>query len=157
MNRRRKRAPASNMVTRRKPRADAVEKEGEMESCTDGFDVFRDACPARTVLDHLSDKWALLILDCLRSGPVRFNSLRREIDGISQKVLSQVLKRLQRDGLLTRTAYPTVPVTVEYALTELGRDLTCKVRPLLVWAEENMPAIQEAQVAYDAAESAAIP
>jgi DNA-binding HxlR family transcriptional regulator len=114
------------------------------------FDIYNENCPTRLVLDRIADKWALLILDKLSDGAIRFNGLRRDIQGISQKVLSQVLKGLQRDGLITRTAYPTVPVTVEYALTPLGAKLTEIVIPLAHWAEENMPAIALAQARYDA-------
>ena len=113
------------------------------------FNVYEQGCPARLVLDHLGDKWALLVLDRLRDGPVRFNAIRRDIKGVSQKVLSQVLKRLERDGMVVRTAFPTVPVTVQYALTELGQTLTARVGPLLHWAEENMTQIRTAQDAYD--------
>lgn len=113
------------------------------------YDVYNSACPARSVLDHLGDKWALLILDRLGNGPTRFNALRRDVAGLSQKVLSQVLKRLERDGLVTRTVFPTVPVTVEYALTGLGECLNANVGPLLRWAEANMDQIRAAQVQYD--------
>ena len=119
-------------------------------SAHDDYDVYNNGCPARLVLDHLGDKWALLILDRLRQEPTRFNALRRDVGGISQKVLSQVLKRLERDGMLTRTVFPTVPVTVEYALTPLGATLTDTVGALLHWAETNMPAIHAAQADYDA-------
>lgn len=114
------------------------------------YDVYKELCPTRMVLDRLADKWALLILDRLEDGPMRFNQLRRDIDGISQKVLSQALKKLERDGLLSRTVYPTVPVTVEYALTPLGRTLTDTVSALAHWAERNMNAVLAAQAAYDA-------
>ena len=113
------------------------------------YDVFEDRCPTRLVLDRLADKWALLVLDRLRGGPVRFNGLRRDIKGISQKVLSQTLKNLERDGLVTRTVFATVPVTVEYALTPLGLTLTETVAALAHWAERNMDAVMEAQAAYD--------
>lgn len=113
------------------------------------YDVYDSTCPARMVLDHVGDKWALLVLNRLGQGPVRFNALRRDIHGLSQKVLSQVLKRLERDGLITRTAFPTVPVTVEYALTGLGECLNANVGPLLRWAEANMEQIKSAQSAYD--------
>ena len=113
------------------------------------YDVYSAECPARGVLDHVGDKWALLVLYRLSDGPVRFQALRRDIHGLSQKVLSQVLKRLERDGLISRTAYPTVPVTVEYALTGLGECLTANVGPLLRWAEANMEAIKAAQASYD--------
>lgn len=115
------------------------------------YDVFQARCPARMVLDRLADKWALLILDRLRSGPLRFNMLRRDIKGLSQKVLSQTLKRLERDGLVSRAVFPTVPVTVEYALTPLGKTLNETVAALAHWAEHNMDAVLAAQVAYDAA------
>ncbi|MCO5065115.1 MAG: helix-turn-helix transcriptional regulator [Rhizobiaceae bacterium] len=115
------------------------------------YDVYEDRCPTRMVLDRLADKWALLILDRLEDGPFRFNHLRRDIRGISQKVLSQTLKRLERDGLLTRTVFATVPVTVEYALTPLGHTLTDTVSALAHWAESNMDAVIAAQQAYDQA------
>lgn len=116
------------------------------------YDVYEENCPTRLVLDRLADKWALLILDRLDDGAVRFNHLRRDIKGISQKVLSQTLKKLERDGLVTRSVFPTVPVTVEYALTPLGRTLTETVSALAHWAEKNMEAVLAAQRAYDAAE-----
>lgn len=114
------------------------------------YNVYDNRCPTRLVLERLGDKWALLVLDRLRDSAMRFNALRRGIRGVSQKVLSQVLKRLERDGLVERTVFPTVPVTVEYALTPLGGTLTETVTLLTHWAERNMPAIEAAQAAYDA-------
>ena len=114
-----------------------------------GYDVYSAECPARAVLDHVSDKWALLVLHRLGEGPVRFNALRREIHGLSQKVLSQVLKRLERDGLIGREVFATVPVTVEYSLTHMGECLNANVGPLLKWAEANADQIRAAQAAYD--------
>lgn len=113
------------------------------------YNVYEDRCPTRLVLDRLADKWALLILDRLRGGPLRFNHIRREIKGISQKVLSQTLRKLERNGLISRTIFPTVPVTVEYALTPLGCTLTETVSALTHWAEKNMDEILAAQRAYD--------
>lgn len=140
------------MVTLKKPPAnDSASLVAPADCAT--YNVYNDGCPARLVLDHLGDKWALLVLDRLRHGPTRFNTIRRDISGISQKVLSQVLKRLERDGMISRTAYPTVPVTVEYALTALGETLKERVSPLLHWAEEHMPAIRDAQSAYDGRQS----
>jgi DNA-binding HxlR family transcriptional regulator len=115
------------------------------------YDVYDYKCPARMMLDRLADKWALLILDRLGQEALRFNQLRRDIKGVSQKVLSQTLKKLERDGLVSRTVYPTVPVSVEYALTPLGRTLTDSVSALAHWAEHNMDAVIAAQKAYDAA------
>ncbi|MFG1360707.1 winged helix-turn-helix transcriptional regulator [Xanthobacter pseudotagetidis] len=114
------------------------------------YDVYEARCPTRMVLDRIADKWAVLILDRLRAGPVRFNHLRRDINGISQKVLSQTLKRLERDGLVSRAVFPTVPVTVEYTLTPLGHTLTDTVAAIAHWAERNMDAVLKAQAAYDA-------
>lgn len=120
-----------------------------MEKNTASYDVYSRHCPARMVLDRLADKWSLLIIGRLRAGPVRFNSLRREVDGISQKVLSQTLKKLERDGLIARRAFATVPVTVEYALTELGRTLSDTIESLSHWAETHIETVLAAQRAYD--------
>ncbi|KXV51414.1 HxlR family transcriptional regulator [Gluconobacter japonicus] len=114
------------------------------------FNVYAKDCPTRMVLDRLGDKWALLVLDRLQNDVVRFNALKRDIHGISQKVLSQVLKNLERDGLILRTAYPTVPVTVEYSLKPLGTTLIEAVSSLTHWAETHMSEIQNAQHLYDA-------
>jgi DNA-binding HxlR family transcriptional regulator len=108
------------------------------------------ACPTRIVLDRVADKWTVLVLGLLGDGPMRFNRLRREVEGLSQKVLAQTLRSLERDGLVRRTAYPTVPVTVEYALTPLGSTLARAVDPLRVWAEDHIDAVLQAQRAYDA-------
>lgn len=115
------------------------------------YNIYDERCPTRQVLDRLADKWALLILDRLRGGPVRFNQLRRDIQGISQKVLSQTLKKLERDGLVSRQAFATVPVTVEYALTPLGVSLIDTVATLAHWAESHMDAVLAAQQSYDEA------
>lgn len=113
------------------------------------YNVYEDRCPARQVLDRLADKWALLILARLQNEPVRFNQLRRDIKGISQKVLSQTLKKLERDGLLSRSVFATVPVTVEYALTDLGQSLIQTVHTFAHWAEQHMDAVLLAQAQYD--------
>ena len=107
-------------------------------------------CPTRMVLDRVADKWTVLVLGLLEGGPQRFNRLRREVEGLSQKMLAQTLRSLERDGLVTRTAFPTVPVTVEYALTPLGRTLATALRPLMDWAEARFGEVAAAQRAYDA-------
>ena len=107
-------------------------------------------CPTRQILDRVGDKWAVLILPLLRQEPVRFNRLRRAIEGISQKMLSQVLKSLERDGLIRRRAIATVPVTVEYSITPLGQTLAAAVDPLRDWAERNLKEVLVAQRRYDA-------
>ena len=118
------------------------------------YDIYSDRCPARAVLDRLADKWALLILDHLEQGPVRFNRLKRDIAGISQKVLAQTLRKLERDGLILRSVQASVPVTVEYSLSPLGQTLIETVTVLTHWAEHNMSAIIKAQATYDAAQEA---
>ena len=107
-------------------------------------------CPTRQILDRVGDKWAVLILLLLRDAPLRFNRLRRAIEGISQKMLSQVLKSLERDGLVKRRAIATVPVTVEYSITPLGKTLAAAVDPLRDWAERNLKEVLAAQRRYDA-------
>ncbi|NMG37361.1 ArsR family transcriptional regulator [Azoarcus sp. TTM-91] len=114
-----------------------------------GYDVYAKDCPARLVLNRLADKWALLIVSLLGTGPLRFNQLRREIEGVSQKALSQTLRRLERDGLIDRQAFPTVPVTVEYSLTELGQTLAAAFQPLASWAEHHIETVLDAQRRYD--------
>lgn len=111
--------------------------------------VYSADCPTRLVLDRIADKWTVLLLGLLGKEPVRFNRLRREIEGLSQKVLAQTLRKLERDGLVSRTAFPTVPVTVEYALTPLGRTLAAAVEPLRVWAENHIQEVRRAQQVYD--------
>ena len=113
------------------------------------YDVYEDKCPTRAVLNRIADKWSLLVLDCLQHEPMRFNQLRKLIKGVSQKVLSQTLKKLERDGLVSRKAFATVPVTVEYALTPLGSTLTDAVAGLAHWAERHMDDVFAAQQAYD--------
>src|SRR5437588_9665210 len=107
-------------------------------------------CPTRQILDRVGDKWAVLILLLVRDKPMRFNALRRAIEGISQKMLSQVLKSLERDGLVRRRATPTVPVTVEYSITPLGATLAAAVDPLREWAEGNLKEVLASQRRYDA-------
>ena len=113
-------------------------------------DVYAANCPTRQILDRVGDKWAVLILLLLREEPMRFNQLRRTIEGISQKMLSQVLKSLERDGLIRRHAIATVPVTVEYSITPLGLTLAAAVDPLRDWAEQNLKDVLAAQRRYDA-------
>jgi DNA-binding HxlR family transcriptional regulator len=113
------------------------------------YDVYAPNCPTRLVLARLADKWTVLILGRLDRTPLRFNQLRREIAGVSQKVLSQTLKSLERDGLVARKVFPTVPVTVEYAITPLGLTLQDTLQALGRWAETHMDAVLAAQRQYD--------
>lgn len=108
------------------------------------------ACEVRNTLDLVGDKWSLLAVGLLESGPVRFSQLRREMPGISQRMLTRTLRRLERDGLVSRTVYPTNPPSVEYALTELGRSLSVAIRPLVEWAVAHYLDLSEARQVYDA-------
>jgi len=102
------------------------------------------------MLARIGDKWSLLIVSTLRDGPMRFNELRRHIEDISQKMLSSTLKVLERDGLVTRTVIATIPPQVEYALTDLGRELLGPVLALAEWTACNTPRILAARALYDA-------
>ncbi len=113
--------------------------------------VYSAACPTRLILDRVGDKWAVLLLGLLTEAPRRFNELRRKVGGISQKMLSQTLKSLERDGLVRREVIATVPVTVEYSITSLGTTLALAVEPLRQWAESNVGEVQAAQQRYDSA------
>jgi DNA-binding HxlR family transcriptional regulator len=103
----------------------------------------------REILDRIADKWSLYIVAVLANGPRRFNELKRGIDGISQRMLTLTLRGLERDGLLTRTMYPTIPPRVDYELTDMGRTLLKPVMALVNWANDNQVAIAEAQTRFD--------
>jgi DNA-binding HxlR family transcriptional regulator len=116
-------------------------------------DVFAAECPTRQLLDRIADKWSTLILIVLGEGPIRFNALRQRIDGVSQKMLSQTLKSLERDGLVSRSVVATVPISVTYAVTPLGGTLMAAMQSMIDWAETQMPQVAAAQTAYDARSS----
>ena len=112
-------------------------------------DLFNSGCPSRDVLDMLAQKWSLLILHSLVEGPMRTAELRRRVDGISEKMLIQTLRGLERSGFVARRAYPEVPPRVEYRLTTLGASLSMLVRALDDWVEGHFLAIHKAQRAFD--------
>ena len=122
------------------------------------YDVFMAACPSRQLLDRISDKWVALILSALGSGPdctgeprpMRYSELARLLAGVSQKMLTQTLRSLERDGLVSRTVTPTVPVTVTYELTALGLSLHQTMRGLKVWAETHMDEVFASRARHDA-------
>lgn len=107
-------------------------------------------CPTRTVLDTIADRWATLIIARLGEGPRRFGALQREIGGISQKMLTQTLRTLERDGLVSRRVYPTTPPSVEYALTPLGQTLTEPLGALTAWSVANIDRVLAARATFDA-------
>jgi DNA-binding HxlR family transcriptional regulator len=114
--------------------------------------VYSGACPARELLDRIANKWTTMIIGMLGAAdtPVRFGELRRSITGISQKMLTQTLRDLERDGLVVREIYPVIPPRVEYSLTALGRTLEEPLRALSLWAEQHMAEVHVAQRAFDA-------
>jgi DNA-binding HxlR family transcriptional regulator len=115
--------------------------------------VRHGACRAvAPVLARIGDKWSVLIIMVLSQGPCRFNALKREVDGISQRMLTLNLRGLERDGLITRTMYPSIPPKVEYALTELGQSLRIPVMALGQWAYANRDAMEAARRSFDAKE-----
>ncbi|URN05832.1 helix-turn-helix transcriptional regulator [Actinomadura madurae] len=107
-------------------------------------------CRAREILDRVGDKWSLLVISLLGERPKRFNELKREIDGISQRMLTVTLRGLERDGIVTRTVYPVVPPRVEYAVTPMGATLMEVATTLVRWAESRLEDIDAARAAYDA-------
>jgi len=115
------------------------------------WNVFSSRCPTRQVLDRIADKWTVLVIRRLSSGTMRFAQLRRSVDGISQKMLTNTLRGLERDGIVTRRIYASVPPRVEYTLTDLGRSLGDLVEGICGWAEANIEQVQEARAVYDRA------
>jgi DNA-binding HxlR family transcriptional regulator len=107
--------------------------------------VFPAGCPSRVVLDHVTSKWGVLILVALDDGEQRWSDLRRRADGISEKMLAQTLKVLERDGLVHREAHPSIPPRVDYSLTPRGRELTAHLLPLFGWVVENADEIMDGQ------------
>ncbi|MDE1145474.1 MAG: helix-turn-helix domain-containing protein [Azospirillaceae bacterium] len=123
------------------------------EAAAAGFqpDAEDGTCPIRDVLDRLGDAWSVLVIRHLDGGPARFNALRRAVDGISQRMLAQTLRKLERDGLARRTVFPTTPPQVEYALTDLGRSFSAHLAQLAQWAALHQPTIRASRRHYDAA------
>jgi DNA-binding HxlR family transcriptional regulator len=135
-----KKAPSRHLVSTAKPSASNPPPN-----------PYDSKCPTRIVLDRIADKWTVLVLGVLSQRPLRFNQLRREIDGLTQKMLSQTLKALERDGLVARKVIPSAPVTVEYSITPLGATLSATVDELQRWARDHIGEVVQAQRRYDAA------
>jgi DNA-binding HxlR family transcriptional regulator len=114
------------------------------------FDVLAAACPTRQVINRIGDRWGLLVLSALEGRTLRFQELRRAVDGVSQKMLTQTLRGLERDGLVHRAIYASVPPKVEYSLTPLGATLSGVVLEIRTWAYQHMDEIEQARSAFDA-------
>ena len=112
-----------------------------------GLDASR--CPVRDVLDRVGDKWTVLLVSSLARGPQRFSALARDVPDISRRMLTETLRHLERDGLLTRTVFPTKPPSVTYELTPLGHELVSTLAPLIRWASSRHPLIRANREAYD--------
>lgn len=111
-------------------------------------DPYQRGCPTRHILDRIGDRWTVLIVGALGCGTARFSELRRRIDGISQKMLTQTLREMERDGLVTRTVYPEVPPRVEYTLTEAGVSLRGPLKALEDWSIEHLAQVLAAREQY---------
>jgi DNA-binding HxlR family transcriptional regulator len=131
-----KKADSSVLVTSKEPMLVAIKQ-----------------CPIRGILDRIGDKWSFLLILRLAQRPHRFGELRREVNDISQRMLTQTLRRLQRDGLISRTVFPTTPPSVEYRLTDLGRSLLEPMRSLVTWADLYQSAIETARMQFDRQET----
>lgn len=115
------------------------------------WDPYRRDCPTRQVLDRIGDRWTVLVIGALSDGPVRFGQIARRVDGVSQKMLTQTLRALERDGLVTRTVFAEVPPRTEYQLTDAGQSLRDPLRALEAWACEHMAGVLTSRANYDAA------
>ena len=112
--------------------------------------VYSPLCPTRKVLDLIADKWTVLVMVLLKHGPQRFSAILRRVEGVSQKMLTQTLCDMERNGLITRTIYAEVPPRVEYQLSPLGQTLTEPLAAITRWAETNIGAVMVAQEEFDA-------
>lgn len=113
------------------------------------YDPYNRNCPTRKLLDRIGDRWTVLIVGALGEGPQRFGEIARRVDGVSQKMLTQTLRGLERDGLVRRTVFAEMPPRVEYALTPVGKTLREPLRALEDWAREYMADIEGARDVYD--------
>ncbi|ELS55464.1 winged helix-turn-helix transcriptional regulator [Streptomyces viridochromogenes] len=117
---------------------------------TSTYDTGEAMCPYRMVLEHVTSRWGVLVLIELLERPYRFSELRRAIGRVSEKMLTQTLQTLERDGLVHRDAKPVIPPRVDYSLTDLGREAAEQVRGLAMWTERRMGEVQKARETYDA-------
>ncbi|NUT26353.1 MAG: helix-turn-helix transcriptional regulator [Streptomyces sp.] len=117
------------------------------------YDLGEQMCPYRLVLEHVTSRWGVLVLIELLERPYRFSELRRAIGRVSEKMLTQTLQTLERDGLVHRDAKPVIPPRVDYSLTDLGREAAQQVLGLALWTKERMGEVQKAREVYDARKS----
>lgn len=110
---------------------------------------FHVECPSRLLFDQIADKWSMMVLTVLDAGPMRFNSIRRHLEGVTQKALTQCLRRLERNGLVSRRVIPVSPVGVEYEITPLGRSLQVPFKALYQWTKEHLDIVEDARTRFD--------
>ena len=120
-------------------------KETPTPECLD----FTKACPSRLLFDQIGDKWSMMVLTVLDSGPVRFNAIKRRLEGVTQKALTQCLRRLERNGLVQRRVIPVSPVAVEYSITPLGRSLQVPFKALYDWMLVHLDEVESARNEFD--------
>ncbi|MEW2164248.1 helix-turn-helix domain-containing protein [Streptomyces sp. NPDC007084] len=129
---------------------ESVSAAFERPGCEDlAYNVFARGCPSRGTLEHVTGRWGALTLGALHEGTFRFNELRRRVDGVSEKMLSQTLHALERDGLVHRDAQPTNPPRVDYSLTPLGRQVAERLLTLITFVEGAMDEVLESRRRYD--------
>src|SRR6202453_228223 len=146
------RSPSNNSDTAETDEVRPYLNPGGRHGVTDGCQS-PEAVEVRQILNRVGDKWSILVIAMLDRGTRRFTELRREVEGISQRMLALTLRQLERDGLVQRTVYPVVPPKVEYQLTDLGSTLLESVRGLVSWAMDHRGQVAAARVAYDARQS----
>lgn len=110
---------------------------------------FHVNCPSRHLFDQIADKWSMMVLTVLDGGPMRFNAIRRQLEGVTQKALTQCLRRLERNGLIERRVVATSPVAVEYEITPLGRTLQAPFKALYAWTVTALPEVEAARLTFD--------
>jgi DNA-binding HxlR family transcriptional regulator len=131
-----------------------VAEDVQERAIEQAYDVLQASCPTRRTLENVTGRWGTLIMMVLREGPVRFNELRRRVDGVSEKMLSQGLQALERDGFVAREVQSTMPPRVEYQLTPLGVQTSDRLKELVRFLENRMPEVEAAQARYDEAGAA---
>ena len=118
--------------------------------CGSPQQAFAVNCPSRLLFDQIADRWSMMVLTVLDEGPLRFNAIRRRLEGVTQKALTQCLRRLERNGLLTRRVIPASPVAVEYQISPLGRTLQTPFKALYAWTVDHLPEVEAARARFDA-------
>jgi DNA-binding HxlR family transcriptional regulator len=129
-------------------------QEGTVQATSPDIVDHVDSCLAREILDRIGDKWSVYVIDALATGTRRFSELRRDVEGVSQRMLTVTLRALERDGMIVRHVYPVIPPRVEYSLTPLGRSLLAIVEALVAWSADHINDVERARYDYDSSHKA---